>query len=123
MNTMKSVYNKLFKEEATELTSHEVELGLMDDLKKDADKVSKQIGFVNKDISEVKNAISLIGMVKADLASNEKLANDLLKAIVTFENGARDLGLEVPKQIIDYGFLSRELIKSNNELKKLVEKF
>jgi hypothetical protein len=123
MNTQQSIYNKLFKEESTQLTSHKVELGLMDDLKKEADKVSKQIGFVNKDIIEVKKAISLIGMVKADFASNDKLANDFLKAIVTFENGARDLGLEVPKQIIDYGFLSRELIKSNNELKKFVEQF
>ena len=32
MNTQKSVYNKLFKEEATELASYEVELAGLDDI-------------------------------------------------------------------------------------------
>lgn len=32
MNTTKSVYDKLFKEESTELSSHKVELGAIDDL-------------------------------------------------------------------------------------------
>jgi hypothetical protein len=32
MNTTKSVYNKLFKEEATELASHQVHLALLDEL-------------------------------------------------------------------------------------------
>ena len=123
MNTTKSVYNRLFSESKVELAAERVELGLIEDLKKDADKVSKQIGFVNKDIGEVKKAIQLIGMIKADLTSNDKLANDLLKAVINFENKTRDLGLDVPKQVIDYGNLSRELIKSNNELKKFIENF
>ena len=123
MNTTKSVYNRLFSEDKVELASERIELGLIDDLKKDADKVSKQIGFVNKDISEVKKAIQLIGMIKADFTSTDKLANDLLKAVINFENKARDLGLDVPKQVIDYGNLSRELLKSNNELKKFIENF
>lgn len=123
MNTTKSVYNRLFAEDKVELASERVELGLIEDLKKDADKVSKQIGFVNKDIGEVKKAIQLIGMIKADLTSNDKLANDLLKAVINFENKTRDLGLDVPQQVIDYGNLSRELLKSNNELKKFIENF
>jgi len=32
MNTMKSVYNKLFKEETTELSSHKIELGIVEDI-------------------------------------------------------------------------------------------
>ena len=32
MNTTKSVYNKLFSEDKTELSKHEVELALLDDL-------------------------------------------------------------------------------------------
>lgn len=107
----------------TELASHKIDLGLLDDLKKDADKVTKQIGFINKDISDVKKAISSIGMIKADLTSTDKLANDLLSAVVTFENKARDLGIDVPNEVINYGNVARELIKSNNELKKYITQF
>jgi len=121
MNTLQTIYNKL--SDKTELAKHEVELGLLDALKKDSDKVTTQIGFVNKDISEVKKAISLIGMIKGDLPSTDKLANDLLNAVITFENKARDLGIDVPKEVINYGNVARELIKSNNELKKYITQF
>ena len=121
MNTLQNVYDKLAYK--TELAKHEVELGLLDGLKKDADKVTTQIGFVNKDISEVKKAISLIGMIKGDLPSTDKLANDLLNAVITFENKTRDLGIDVPKEVINYGNVARELIKSNNELKKYITQF
>ena len=118
------VLSKIAKiNEATELASHKIDLGLLDDLKKDADKVTKQIGFINKDISDVKKAISLIGMIKVDLASTDKLANDLLSAVVTFENKTRDLGIDVPNEVINYGNVARELIKSNNELKKYITQF
>ena len=32
MNTQKSVYKRLFQEEVTELSSHEIKLGAIDDL-------------------------------------------------------------------------------------------
>ena len=123
MNTLKTTMSKIAQieqPERTDLAKHNVELGLIDDLKKEADKVSKQIGFVNKDIIEVKKAIQRIGMIKVDLASTDELANNLLKAVVNFENKANDLGLDIPKEVINYGNISRELLKSNNELRKII---
>ena len=44
MNTQKSVYNKLFKEDKIELESQKVELTLADDIQKMYNDAGKEIG-------------------------------------------------------------------------------
>ena len=119
MSTLKSVGNKLFK---TELATHEVELGLVDDIKKQSDLVNKQIGFLNTDIIDVKKSLSLIEKIKSDFNSVDKLGNDLLNSVISFEKKAMDLGIDVPNEIINSGNTARQLLKTNDELKKLINK-
>ena len=47
-----------------ELGAVKVDLALFDDIAKGREKISKMIGFVNKDMSEVKKAFSLIEKIK-----------------------------------------------------------
>jgi hypothetical protein len=54
MNTLKTVYSKLFKEETTNLASHEVELGAIQDLEKLIANAQKDLDLFNKNSKELK---------------------------------------------------------------------
>lgn len=78
MSTLKSVGQKLFK---TELASHEVELALIDDLRKQANSSSKlnaeSITLINKAISNYKESVSILNKVQAEAEKGYKLALEL----------------------------------------------
>lgn len=63
MNTQKTVYNKLSKivkpsEQKEELSAEKVELALIDNLKKDLERIEYKAGIVDKLINEFKQASS-----------------------------------------------------------------
>jgi len=69
MNTMKSVYNRLFKEEATELASHEINLASVQDLE--------------KAIKEATNQSDAYLKLLGDIAAYEKEIQAKKQAILT----------------------------------------
>ena len=95
MNTRKTVYEKLFTEK-TELSTHEIELGLIDEVKK------LQVVANNshdKAINELKKAASVLD------SSNTFFTNTIKDSRVVLENidkarlMAKDLGVELPSNI------------------------
>lgn len=120
---MKTSFEKFMASSAVNevaLGEMKVELAVVDDIAKGREKISKMIGFVNKDMSEVKKAFSLIEKIKVDLGNTDKLSNDLLQTISKFEDDAKKLGVEIPSQVLNAGNLAFELLKTNDALRKLI---
>ena len=117
MNTTKSVYNRLFKEDKVELASERVELGLVEDVQKEYAKYSKsQINGNNKTNAVVETA-------KQAIASYQQAIKDY--ALVTqqinyIKKQATDLGVDVPPSI---NALDKEVASGisfmNDRIKKL----
>ena len=92
MNTQKSVYNRLFsKEEKTELETHKVELGAIDDFKKLFNKALDD----NTDV----NLISALRKGEEGFEKAIKLFQEALKEGQTIKALAKDLGIDIPKEI------------------------
>ena len=117
MNTTKSVYNRLFKEDKVELASERVELGLVEDVQKEYAKYSKsQINGNNKTnavVETAKQAISLYQQAIKDYALVTQQINYIKKQ-------ATDLGVDVPPSI---NALDKEVASGisfmNDRIKKL----
>ena len=117
MNTLKSVYNRLFQEDKVELDSERVELGLVEDVQKEYAKYSKsQINGNNKTNAVVETA-------KQAIASYQQAIKDY--ALVTqqinyIKKQATDLGVDVPPSI---NALDKEVASGisfmNDRIKKL----
>lgn len=92
MNTQKSVYNKLFKEEAVELSAHQVELASATDLPK----LYGNIVSMNKDIYG--DTFRKIDALKAILNKKEsdalKMISDIDGAMIDFQKKAKELGID-----------------------------
>ncbi len=99
MNTMKSVYNKLFKEEATELASHEINLALTDDIKK---LMQAALNDKNAYEAEALRAVDQIKKAKAIGINWRTNLQDASKKINELVNQAKAIGLEVPREITAY---------------------
>ena len=108
MNTRKTVYNKLFKEE-TKLATHEVELGLMDDINKlKQNIVSSWKNHVSKRDAWGSESTKILQLVnqhetkgialnkEVDLFDKEIL--DLSSQLTKLRNQAAALGLELPQE-------------------------
>jgi hypothetical protein len=83
MNTQKSIYEKLFKNEQTELASHKIDLGVVEDI---ASSTAKSNKFEADILSLVKDADTATAQLKTiqdnltkQIASIQKLATDALK--------------------------------------------
>jgi hypothetical protein len=95
MNTRKTVYNKLFKEEVN-LAIHEIELGLIDEVKK------LQVVANNshdKAISELKKAATVLDSSNAFFTNTIKDSKIVLENIDKARLMAKDLGVELPSNI------------------------
>ena len=123
MNTQKRVFNKLAEEDKVELSAQKVELGLIDDIKSEKDKVTKMIGFIRQDLKEVNRAISTIEKIKTDLNKTDKLADSLLNLIKNFERKADDLGIDLPNEVSTATRRAFELRDVNDKLRNLIKKF
>ncbi len=93
MNTQKSIYNKLFKEEATELASHKVLLGALQDIEKEL-------------IAASAGAIKSIDMAKAAIKPAQvslQLNKELLVKLQNFTKQIKDLGITTPQKEVEVG--------------------
>jgi hypothetical protein len=79
----KTVYGKLFKSEQVDLSSEKVELGLLDDIKKDM-KAANQGAM---------KAIDLANAAKKPAEQSLKLNKELFKKLTQAEKMAKDLGV------------------------------
>ena len=100
MNTTNVIFNKLFsKEEKTELNTHKVELGLIDDMANLKKSLLKDLAKSNKADEQVKKAAAKLKDASEFWLNNkkfpqfaEKSANKMMDK---FEKAAKDLGLDV----------------------------
>lgn len=96
MNTLKTVFNKLAKEE-TKLASHKVDLGIAQDLENQL----KSLEVVNNSYNELNKKFEELGLIKnklfiesTNVSKNYDKQMDLLnKLLVQVEKQSRDLGL------------------------------
>jgi CHASE3 domain sensor protein len=94
MNTTKSVYNKLFKEEATELASQKVELASLDMVKRMAD---EGLTIYKKGVEYAKEMEAFTKKSRVLNADANALADAIEKELKEFEAQAKQLGLDVTK--------------------------
>jgi chromosome segregation ATPase len=106
MNTLKTVFGKLFKEE-TQLTAHEVELGLVDDLKAEINKslpnVLNSINELYADANKLKIVFEGALKQKSDIEkryeSNKKLSADTIGKLNNqfdaIKKLSKELGIDV----------------------------
>lgn len=96
MNTMKSVYNRLFKEDKVELASERVELAVIDDFKKyisDSKEMSNAYNDLKKRIADLESQRADVIKRKEGLASFiSRSSNNVIKALTDFEKRAKELG-------------------------------
>jgi hypothetical protein len=92
MNTTKSVYNKLFKEEATELASHEVNLASLDMVKA---MTQDSLSLYKRGQEYAKEMEAFIKKSRVLNAEADALSKGLEKELNEFEKQAKDLGLNV----------------------------
>jgi len=92
MNTLKTVYGKLFKEETTNLASHEVNLGLLQDAQKMVTASEKAWLAANQKVNiinaKAKEAVESLIKAQSENASALRLVNTLIA-------NTKDLGLPI----------------------------
>lgn len=137
MNTIKSVYNKLFKEE-TQLASHSVELALIDDVVSLQKMVKERISLLDKATNEVNKTFDLkdklilaakttLSVLNSNTNELNTLMNQINKVEVDLTKIARELNLnvrEIPEMKLLLELKNEMANKFKNELAgktKLVE--
>ena len=109
MNTLKTIYDKLGK---TELAKHEVDLSLADDLikfyKDNAADSNKASLLVDKLLQDTRIALNMYKEVEAG-------TNVLLSNISKYQIKAKELGLDLPKEITS--IIATSTAKQKNNLK------
>jgi hypothetical protein len=111
MNTLKTVYDKLFKEETTNLASHEVELANINDLVQEMNKSEKLLSDFNSLYEQVDKIAPSIIKVGNDFIASKDRINELAR---TFDKQFADLGLKFSeykeaKKLMDINLKSREV--------------
>ena len=91
MNTQREVFNKLFKEEKTELATQKIELGLIDDL----DKKLNSFKSKNKEIgSYLEQILKLKSKFKNDFKSLDKEYDNLINGYNELLKKANEIGAD-----------------------------
>jgi len=102
------------------LAQHKIDLSLFDEIANGREKVMGYRGSVSFDIDAVKKAITSVRKIESDLNSTDELANELLKKISIFEKEASILGVSLPNEVINTGQRCADLLKENDNLRKLI---
>jgi len=89
MNTLQTIYNKLA--DKTELAKHEVNLGLVDDLKKDETLIISQVKTIEDLLGQVVNLEDKAKGYKNELMKNFDKFNSLISKITI---SYKELGLD-----------------------------
>lgn len=95
MSTLKTVFNKLTKEDKVELKSEKIELALVDDLVKKYDNIKSKADSLTlkarKAAQELDEVSSKSKSMLKEIADVQKLANQIYKS-------AEDLGIGLPNE-------------------------
>jgi transcription initiation factor IIF auxiliary subunit len=106
MNTLKSVFNRIAEEE-TKLSTHEIELGILQDIEKEL--ITANAGAIK--------AIDLANAAKNPAAISLKLNKELLVKFQNFVKQIKDLGIENPQTEVQNGIAQvKENIKAIEKL-------
>ena len=119
MNTQKTVYNRLFsKEEKTELETHKVELGIMQDLSKALSKHKKARKSLDDNLDKWYNDLFKLKDKFSTFESKDKefksSLSDMKKFVKEIETMSKDLGIK-PTAIEDYQE-SKALINTSEDI-------
>jgi hypothetical protein len=99
MNTLKTVYEKLFKEETTNLASHEVHLAKslkeLEDIYKELQKSGEGVSNYTSMLKQVVTGFNNTGKAFNILSDRYKTESDATIKVV------KDLGLEVPNSVLN----------------------
>ena len=113
MNTLKTVFGKLFKEE-TQLASHEVELALFDNFKNAQSASQNMYGnAVGKALNLEKN----FNDVLSDLKMAQQAAERAKAVGDKFENDIKSLGIDLPPM---YNSIKERLFDDSKRIEKAV---
>jgi len=120
MNTRKTVYDKLFKEE-TQLAKHEVELGSIDNL----NKVLEEIKGAGRNVAATgrKSVSALVNTTLPIIDTTRKKIEQARKDYDLISKQAKDLGVEIPANVT--ANLKEAIAEDSDlfELRKAIEKF
>ena len=106
MNTLQSVYNRLFSEDKVELGKHEVELTLVADLKKALNEFNK----VNDLDDTLRTKYAQLQQDANNIVTQCENSKKVFLSIMSkFEASAKDLGIDVNSST-DYG-IAQENVK------------
>lgn len=97
MNTRKTIYEKLFKNDETKLATHEVELAIADDVKK---AYANAITARKKSFDEYQKLKPLVANALKMQLDLQKANQDAIPLFDTYEKAVKELGLELPKEIV-----------------------
>jgi hypothetical protein len=92
-----SALNELIKESKTELKTERVELGLKEDVKKTFNTANDDFA---KGFNNMEDAKSILAKAEKDFIKSQKNYKATLDGISKFEKAVKDLGVDVPKDII-----------------------
>jgi hypothetical protein len=113
----KQVFSKLFPK--TELGTHEIELAVTDDIKKlinEANNLKNQYnGAANAAVNNLKEAKRLAGNWRDNLSQ----ANNL---IINLTQKTKELGIDTPKEVLDYKELIVKGSKDADDYVKVINK-
>ncbi len=120
MNTLKTVFSKLFKEE-TKLATHEVELALVDNIKKLQVTANKSEDTA---LSELKKGLSILENASRAYLSARDNANLVIKEIDKARLMSKELGVALPANIEAianyYGKSIGENLQMSNKINQFV---
>lgn len=94
MSTLKSVGNKLFK---TELESHKIELGLIQDFDK---LFETSLSTVQKTEPDYKLIVDNSRKLNSEILKAEDLINEAISIFNKLEKNSKDLGIEIPSEVL-----------------------
>ena len=116
MNTTNVIFNKLFsKEEKTELETHKVELGAIDDFEKE---FNKAMSLQTKAMS---STTAIDSAAKKSLKIYDSAGKSFLKANARYleiENMSKELGVDVPSKVKNMKKALSESIKEIDNASK-----
>jgi hypothetical protein len=97
MNTRKTVYEMLFKNNETQLETHEVDLAMADDVKK---AYASAIAARKKSFDEYQKLKPLLANALKMQLDLQKLNQDAVPIFDRYEKAVKELGLDLPKEIV-----------------------
>ena len=105
MNTQKEVFNKLFKEEKTELATQKVELALIDDVKSITKELDSILSSMDKEGDELGrllgDAIRKQRVLESLNDKQQAASTKAIKITQEVEKASKELGVPNPKELND----------------------